>query len=38
VRTARDLWPWLLALAVVLLPLDAGSRRVVMTRRDAARL
>jgi hypothetical protein len=38
VRFARDLWPWLLALAVVLLPLDAGIRCVVMTRRDAARL
>lgn len=38
VRATRDLWPWLLAVAAVLLPLDVGIRRVTMTRRDVVRL
>lgn len=38
VRATRDLWPWLLALAAVLVPLDVGIRRVTMARRDVVRL
>jgi uncharacterized membrane protein len=30
-------WPWLLLLAMVLVPLDVGVRRVALTRADAAR-
>lgn len=35
--TTRPIWPWLTLLAVVLLPLDIAVRRLVVTRRDAAR-
>jgi uncharacterized membrane protein len=38
VRATRELWPWLLTLAAVLLPLDVGIRRVTMTRRDLLQL
>jgi uncharacterized membrane protein len=38
VRAARDLWPWLLTLAAILLPLDVGIRRVTMTRRELRQL
>ncbi len=30
-------WPWLLLLAMILVPLDVGVRRVALTRADAAR-
>lgn len=33
---ARDVWQWLVALALLLLPLDVGLRRVRMTRTDLA--
>ena len=35
--TTRPIWPWLLLAAVLLLPLDVGVRRVVITRRDRQR-
>jgi hypothetical protein len=35
--TTRDLWPALLALAVVLLPFDVAVRRLAIGRRDLAR-
>jgi Ca-activated chloride channel family protein len=31
------IWPWLLLLAIVLVPLDVGVRRVALTRGDLAR-
>ncbi len=34
---ARDLWPYLLALATLLLPLDVGVRRLALGRRDMVR-
>lgn len=37
VGRASELWPWLLALAACLLPLDVGLRRVMVTRRDLRR-
>ncbi len=36
--TRRDLWPYLLGLATLLFPLDVGVRRLVLTRRDWARM
>jgi len=36
-RTARDIWPTLLTLAVLLLPLDVAARRLVFGRRDLLR-
>jgi hypothetical protein len=33
----RDLWPWLLGLAALLLPIDVGVRRLVLGRRDLER-
>jgi hypothetical protein len=35
--TTRDLWPILLALAVVLLPFDVGVRRLAIGQRDLVR-
>ncbi len=35
--TTRDLWPYLLGLAALLLPFDVGVRRLVLGRRDLAR-
>ena len=35
--TTRDLWPYLLGLAVTLLPFDVGVRRLALGRRDLAR-
>ncbi len=32
----RPIWPWLLLAAVVLLPFDIATRRLVITRRDLA--
>ncbi len=34
---ARDLWPYLLALATLLLPFDVGVRRLALSRRDWAK-
>jgi hypothetical protein len=34
----RDLWPYLLALATVLLPFDVGVRRLALGRRDFVRI
>ena len=31
------LWPWLLLLAAILLPLDVASRRLILTRQDWSR-
>jgi hypothetical protein len=33
---ARDLWPWLLLLALLLWPVDVGVRRMSLGRRDVA--
>jgi Mg-chelatase subunit ChlD len=38
VRASRPIWPWLLALAAVLLPMDVAARRLVVTRQDLRRL
>jgi len=35
--TTRDLWPYLLGLAAILLPFDVGVRRLALGRRDLAR-
>ena len=35
--TSRDLWPYLLGLATLLLPLDIGVRRLALGRRDLVR-
>ncbi len=32
--SARDLWPYLLGLAIVLIPFDVGVRRLALSRRD----
>jgi len=37
-RAALPLWPWLLALAAILLPLDVGVRRLVLTAADLRRV
>jgi len=37
-RDSRPVWPWLLALAAVLLPFDVAVRRLILTRQDLARL
>jgi uncharacterized membrane protein len=37
-RDSRPIWPWLLALAAVLLPFDVAARRLVITRQDLMRL
>ena len=34
---ARPIWPWLTLLAVLLLPVDVGVRRLVVSRADLAR-
>jgi hypothetical protein len=34
----QDLWPYLLALAALLLPFDVGVRRLALGRRDFARM
>ncbi|MFQ5460657.1 MAG: VWA domain-containing protein, partial [Anaerolineae bacterium] len=36
IRQARDVWPWLLLVAVVLLPVDVGVRRLKFKRADFA--
>lgn len=37
-EASRPIWPWLLLLAVLLLPLDIALRRIVLTRSDGHRL
>jgi Mg-chelatase subunit ChlD len=37
VRTYTDVWPWLLGVAVCLLPLDVAVRRVIVNLRDVRR-
>lgn len=37
-RASRPAWPWLLALAALLLPFDVASRRLLITRQDLLRL
>lgn len=37
-RTPTPLWPWLILMAVVLLPFDIAVRRLVITRSDWERL
>jgi uncharacterized membrane protein len=37
VRAAQPIWPWLLVLAVILLPADIALRRLVVSRRDFQR-
>lgn len=37
VPSPRPIWPWLTLAAVLLLPLDIASRRLVLTRRDWVR-
>ena len=32
--TTQPIWPWLLLIAVLLLPIDVGLRRLVITRAD----
>lgn len=36
-RTVRPVWPWLLGLAALLLPLDVAVRRLVVTREELRR-
>ncbi len=36
-NVSRPIWPWLMTLAVILLPLDIALRRLVITRRDLQR-
>jgi hypothetical protein len=37
-QASRPIWPWLLLIAVLLLPLDIALRRIALTRSDADRL
>jgi Mg-chelatase subunit ChlD len=37
-RASRPVWPWLVALAALLLPFDVASRRLILTRHDFLRL
>ena len=37
VSATSPLWPWLLLLAALLLPLDVASRRLILTRQDWSR-
>ncbi len=37
-RASRPLWPWLIALAAILLPFDVAARRLILTRQDFARV
>lgn len=36
--SSQPVWPWLTLLALLLLPVDVGLRRLVVTRQDMARL
>jgi hypothetical protein len=37
-RATRPIWPWLMALAVLLLPFDIAARRLILTRHDFIRM
>lgn len=37
-RASRPIWPWLMALATILLPFDVAARRLILTRHDFLRL
>lgn len=37
-RASRPLWPWLMALAAFLLPLDVAARRLILSRQDWERM
>ncbi len=37
-RASRPIWPWLIALAAILLPFDVAARRLILTRQDFARV
>lgn len=34
-KSSQPIWPWLVGLAIILLPLDIAVRRLAITRRDA---
>lgn len=36
-RASRPAWPWLVALAAILLPFDVAARRLILTRQDFTR-
>lgn len=36
-KSSQPIWPWLIGLAIILLPLDIAVRRLAITRRDARR-
>jgi uncharacterized membrane protein len=38
VASVRPIWPWLIGLAILLLPLDIAIRRLVITRQDLNRV
>ncbi len=37
-RASRPIWPWLIALAAILLPFDVAARRLILTRQDGERI
>jgi hypothetical protein len=37
-RASRPIWPWLIALAAILLPFDVAARRLILTRQDLTRI
>ncbi|MEW6401099.1 MAG: VWA domain-containing protein [Chloroflexota bacterium] len=37
-RATRPIWPWLVALAILLWPFDIAARRLILTRHDWIRL
>lgn len=37
-RASRPVWPWLIALAAILLPFDVAARRLILTRQDGERI
>ncbi len=37
-RASRPVWPWLMALAAILLPFDVAARRLILTRQDWERI
>jgi uncharacterized membrane protein len=36
-KSSQPIWPWLVGLAIILLPLDIAVRRLAITRRDTRR-
>jgi Mg-chelatase subunit ChlD len=37
-RASRPIWPWLIALAAILLPFDVAARRLILTRQDLTQI